>query len=218
MARPRTLFSLLILAGAALCALPDPAHAAGASQTTWAALDPGDDWAAQVLRSIFPIGSNGTALTGIGAENSVIGQMVGLLSGYILALAAAYMAYATIIQIHRAAETGRVLSERTSSWAPVRLVFALVMMFPLASGFSSGQAAVMQAAMWGIGMARRLLLRDQGDRSRCRADRDAHDSRNEVHCGWIDPKRAVPRPRQRRLRQPQPGTGPDPHPKHCFGQ
>ena len=154
MPRPRTLFYLLILAGVALCCLPDPAHAAGASQTTWAALDPGDDWAAQVLRSIFPTGSTGTALTGIGAESSVIGRMVGLLSGYILALAAAYMAYATILQIHRAAETGRVLSERTSSWASVRLVFALVMMFPLASGFSSGQAAVMQTAMWGIGMAR----------------------------------------------------------------
>lgn len=154
MPRLRSLHSFLILAGVALYCSPDPAHAAGASQTTWAALDPGDDWAAQVLRSIFPTGSTGAALTGIGNESSVIGQMVGMLTGFILALAAAYMAYATILQIHRAAETGRVLSERTSSWAPVRLVFALVMMFPLASGFSSGQGAVMQAAMWGIGMAR----------------------------------------------------------------
>ncbi|RYE91800.1 MAG: hypothetical protein EOO77_47685, partial [Oxalobacteraceae bacterium] len=35
-----------------------------------------------------------------------------------------------------------------------RLMFALTMMFPLPSGFSVGQGAVMQSAMWGIGMAR----------------------------------------------------------------
>ena len=146
---------LLIAAGLALICLAGTAHAAtgNAYQTTWSALDPQDDWAAQVLRSIFPTGS-GVALPGIGSENTVIGKMVGQLSGYILALAAAFMAYATILQIHRAAESGRVLSTTTSSWAPVRLIFALVMMFPLASGFSSGQAAVMQVAMWGIGMGR----------------------------------------------------------------
>ena len=155
MPRPRMPLPLLIAAGLALICLAGTAHAAtgNAYQTTWSALDPQDDWAAQVLRSIFPTGS-GVALPGIGSENTVIGKMVGQLSGYILALAAAFMAYATILQIHRAAESGRVLSTTTSSWAPVRLIFALVMMFPLASGFSTGQAAVMQVAMWGIGMGR----------------------------------------------------------------
>ena len=38
--------------------------------------------------------------------------------------------------------------------AVVRIGFAAIMMFPLASGFSVGQAAVIQAAGWGIGMAR----------------------------------------------------------------
>ena len=35
----------------------------------------------------------------------------------------------------------------------VRIGFAAIMMFPLTSGFSTGQAAVVQAAAWGIGMA-----------------------------------------------------------------
>ena len=145
------IFPLVVAVGVFTTA--HPAAAQNAFQTAWAALDPGDDWAAQVLRSIFPT-SAGAALPGIGAENTVIGKMVGQLSGFMLALAAAFVGYTTILQIHRAAESGRVLSDTTSSWAPVRLVFALICMFPLASGFSVGQAGVMQVAMWGIGMAR----------------------------------------------------------------
>ena len=143
---------LLVLA---LVSAAGAAHADNAYQTTWSALSPGDDWAAQVVRSIFPV-TNDPALPGIGAESTVIGRMVGQLTGYVMAIAAAFMAYATIVQIHRAAETGRVLSNSTSSWAPVRLVFALAMMFPLASGFSAGQGAVVQVSMWGIGMGRAL--------------------------------------------------------------
>lgn len=43
---------------------------------------------------------------------------------------------------------------RSGTCSPVRLIFALAMMFPLPSGFSSGQGAVMRVAMWGIGMGR----------------------------------------------------------------
>ena len=138
---------LLLAAGAA--------HAQGqnAYQTTWAALRPDNDWAAQVLWSLFPI-TNNAGLPGIGAASTVIGKMVGQLTGYIMAIAVVFVAYSTIVQIHRAAETGRVLSSNTSSWAPVRMFLALALMFPLPSGFSSGQGAVMQVAMWGIGMGR----------------------------------------------------------------
>ena len=111
------------------------------------------DWAAQVLWSLFPI-TNNPGLPGIGAASTVIGKMIGQLTGYIMAIAVVFVAYSTIMQIHRAAETGRVLSSSTSSWAPVRMIFALALMFPLPSGFSSGQGAVMQVAMWGIGMGR----------------------------------------------------------------
>ena len=151
MRRFRTLPYVLTLLGVA-----GTAHAQSPNtyQTTWSALSPGNDWAAQVLWSLFPTGSANTGLAGIGAASTVIGKMVGQLTGYIMALAVVFVAYSTIMQIHRAAETGRVLSSTTSSWAPVRLIFALAMMFPLSSGFSSGQAAVMQVAMWGIGMGR----------------------------------------------------------------
>lgn len=154
MSRLRKMTRSILAVGTLLISTVGAANAQTAIQTTWAALDPGDDWAAQVLRSIFPTTSSGTSLSGIGAESSVIGQIIGQLTGYILAIAAVYLAYATILQIHRAAETGKVLSNSISSWAPVRLMFALTMMFPLPSGFSVGQAAVMQSAMWGIGMAR----------------------------------------------------------------
>ena len=43
-----------------------------------------------------------------------------------------------------------------TSMAAVRIGFAAIMMFPLSSGFSVGQAGVMQVAGWGIGMARTL--------------------------------------------------------------
>jgi conjugal transfer/type IV secretion protein DotA/TraY len=92
----------------------------------------------------------------IQSENTAIGQLLGQFTGFIMALAAAWVCYATIIQIHRAAETGRILSNTTSSWAPVRLFLAIIMMFPLPSGFSAGQGAVIQVAMWSIGMARTL--------------------------------------------------------------
>ena len=143
-----TIVSVLLLAAGA-------AHAQGqnAYQTTWAALQPSNDWAAQVLWSLFPI-TNNAGLPGIGGAGTVIGKMIGQLTGYIMALAIVFVAYSTIVQIHRAAETGRVLSSNTSSWAPVRMFLALALMFPLPSGFSSGQGAVMQVAMWGIGMGR----------------------------------------------------------------
>jgi conjugal transfer/type IV secretion protein DotA/TraY len=143
-----TILTLLCVAGTA------HAQATNTYQTTWSALSPGNDWAAQVLWSLFPTSTANTGLPGIGAASTVIGKMVGQLTGYIMAIAVVFVAYSTIMQIHRAAETGRVLSSSTSSWAPVRLIFALAMMFPLSSGFSSGQAAVMQVAMWGIGMGR----------------------------------------------------------------
>lgn len=146
-------FKLLTIAPALLAAGPAHAQGQNAYQTTWAALQPGNDWAAQVLWSLFPI-TNNAGLPGIGAASTVIGKMIGQLTGYIMAIAIVFVAYSTIMQIHRAAETGRVLSSSTSSWAPVRMFLALALMFPLPSGFSSGQGAVMQVAMWGIGMGR----------------------------------------------------------------
>src|SRR5215472_1226417 len=120
---------------------------------SWSALDPGNDWAAQVLRSIFPI-PGGTPGTSTGNEATVIGQIVGQLTGFVTALAAAFVSYITIINIHRAAETSRILGTGQSWMFVVRVGFAGIMMFPLGGGFSAGQALVLQAAMAGVGMAK----------------------------------------------------------------
>ena len=147
-------FLILLLLCAAL-----PAHAQNAPANgftpNWSALSPGNDWSATIINNLFPLSAN-TGSSQIQSENTVVGQILGQFTGFIMALAAAWVAYATIIQIHRAAETGRVLSNTTSSWAPVRLFLAIIMMFPLSTGFSAGQAAVVQVAMWGIGMAKTI--------------------------------------------------------------
>ncbi len=132
--------------------LAQPAQAQNAA-ATWSSLQPADDWSAQMLNSVFPT-TAATGATSIGAAQTVIGVMLGQLTGYVMALAAAFVAYTTIIQIVRAGETGRVLSKSTSSWAPVRLFFAIILMLPVSSGFSLGQTAVVQVAKWGIGMGR----------------------------------------------------------------
>jgi conjugal transfer/type IV secretion protein DotA/TraY len=66
----------------------------------------------------------------------------------------AFVCYLTIINIHRVAESSQILTNAMTSLFVVRLGFGAIMMFPLSSGFSTGQAAVVQASMWGIGMAK----------------------------------------------------------------
>jgi len=142
-----TVLLLFALAGAA-----SPAMAATSFDISWAALDPGDDWAWKMVQSVFPI--DGTPPTSTGTAATVVGQIVGQLTGFVMAIAMSYLAYTTIINIHRVAESSQILSNGMSSLFLVRLGFAAVMMFPLSSGFSTGQAAVLQATKWGIGMAR----------------------------------------------------------------
>ena len=119
---------------------------------SWSALNPGNDWAAQIINSVFPV--LGSPPTATGAEATVIGSIVGQLTGFVAAIAMAFVCYNSIVNIHRAAETARVLANGMTWLFVVRIGFAGIMMFPLGSGFSTGQAAVVQAAMWGIGMAR----------------------------------------------------------------
>jgi len=142
-------FSLVFVAVAG----PAFAQATNPYNVSWSALDPGNDWAAQVLRSVFPI-AGGTAGSSTGNEATVIGEIAGQVTGFVAAIAAAFVAYITIINIHRAAETSRILGTGQSWMFVVRVAFAGIMMFPLNGGFSAGQALVLQAAMTGIGMAK----------------------------------------------------------------
>jgi hypothetical protein len=127
------LFSLFFLAAATII---DPAFAQTTGNTTnpynvsWSALNPGTDWAAQVLQSLFPIsGINGAGGTSTGNEATVIGQIVGQLTGFVAAIAAAFVSYITVINIHRAAETSRLLGTGQTWMFVVRTGFAGIMMF-----------------------------------------------------------------------------------------
>ena len=143
----------LLLSFVLVCmALPAMAQTAPNSgmNMSWSALDPGDDWAAQVLKSLFPVIGTSSGPS-IGSATSVIGLIVSQLTGFVAAIAMTWLCYATIMQIHRGAETARLLSSNMTSMFVVRLGFAAIMMYPLSSGFGAGQAAVVQASMWGIG-------------------------------------------------------------------
>ena len=145
----------LVLLTLALVAVAGPAFAQAVNpyNVSWAALDPGTDWAAQVIRSIFPI-PGGTPGTSTGNEANVIQLIVGQFTGFVAAIACAFVSYIVIINIHRAAEAGRILGTNQSWIFVLRLGFAGIMMFPLGGGFSAGQVIVMQGAMLGVGMAK----------------------------------------------------------------
>jgi len=68
-----------------------------------------------------------------------------------------FVCYLVIINIFRVSETSTLLTNSMSSLAVVRIGFAALMMLPMSSGFSVGQAFVVQAAGWGIGMADRFI-------------------------------------------------------------
>ncbi|MBB4200208.1 hypothetical protein CCR94_02260 [Rhodoblastus sphagnicola] len=144
---PLTLFFIFAIIGGA-----DAQSTTNSFDVSWSALDPGDDWAWKTIQSVFPI--NGTPPTSTGAAANVVGLIVGQLTGFVMALAMAFLCYITIMHIHRVSETSTLLTNGVTSLAVVRIGFAAIMMLPMNSGFSVGQSFVIQAAGWGIGMAR----------------------------------------------------------------
>ncbi|MBS1083693.1 DotA/TraY family protein [Gluconobacter kondonii] len=115
-------------------------------------LDPGDDWAATMIKSVFPVFGSSSASTG--TEATVIGTMLGDLSGFVMALAMAFVSYVMMMNMHRSAETSKVLGSNQTSMSIVRMAFGAIMMLPVAGGFSAGQAAFVQGSLWGVGMAK----------------------------------------------------------------
>ena len=105
------LFFVVVVVVAAL-AEPALAQATNPYNVSWSALNPGNDWAAQVIQSLFPItGTVASPGTSPGQETTVIQQIVGQLTGFVRAIACAFVAYTTIMNIHRAAESARVLGQ-----------------------------------------------------------------------------------------------------------
>ena len=140
---------------------PALAQATNPYDVSWAALNPGNDWSATVLNSLFPMqgaapgAGNVQGLPAAGAA-TVIGQIAGQFTGFVAAIACAFVCYNVIMNIHRAAESSQILGSGQSWMFVVRTGFAGIMMFPLAGNFSAGQQLVMQGAMWGAGMAKVL--------------------------------------------------------------
>lgn len=162
-----TFFKRFSRTGGALCALPllfaaGIAHAQSVTGNstsgnstygvTWNMLDPGDDWAATMIKSVFPV--FGSSSTTTGTEATVIGTMLGDLSGFVMALAMAFVSYVMMMNMHRSAETSKVLGSNQTSMSIVRMAFGAIMMLPVAGGFSAGQAAFVQGSLWGVGMAK----------------------------------------------------------------
>jgi len=134
---------------------PAFAQATNPYNVSWASLNPQGDWSATILNSLFPIPGNPQGVS-TGSEATVIGTLVGQFTGFVAAIACAFVSYSLIMNIHRAAESSQVLGSGQTWMAAVRIGFAGIMMFPLGGGFCAGQEMVMQGAMWGVGMAKSL--------------------------------------------------------------
>lgn len=123
----------------------------------WSLLNPGNDWAAQILRSVFPVVNGSNQSTG--TEAQVIGSILGYMTGFVGAFAMAFVLYTAWMQIYRGSETARLLGTNQSSISIVRIGFAAVLMFPTLSGFSIGQDIVIRSALFGIGMAKTVYAK-----------------------------------------------------------
>ena len=142
-------------AAAALAASAVPAHAqAPTYDFSWAKLDPGDDWSAKIILSVFPVGATPGAADSTGAAATVIGALVGQLTAFVAAAAMAFVAYGLIMQLFRGAETARLLDRNMTAMFLVRMGVAAILMYPLPSGFSAGQFMTVRTALWGAGMAK----------------------------------------------------------------
>ncbi len=151
----RLLFLLLpVLLALIMIAQPGLAAAPANYNVQWSSLQPGTDWAAQIINDLFPVLSN-TGLTAAPPQNesTVIGEIVGEMTGFVAAITMVFVCYSSLMHVYRGAETSRLLGSNQTGITVLRIGFAVVMMFPLPSGFSSGQALVVQTAMWGTGMA-----------------------------------------------------------------
>ncbi|GAP25968.1 hypothetical protein GLF_2850 [Gluconobacter frateurii NBRC 101659] len=120
-----------------------------ADSVSWSNLSAGDDWSARVLDSLFPMS---------GGTETATGTMLQYISAYAMLIAAFWISYASILQVHKTAESGKIFSASFSGWVPLRVVVALGLMVPIPAngGFSVGQALVVQGAKTAIGMARNL--------------------------------------------------------------
>ncbi|MBB2156641.1 DotA/TraY family protein [Gluconacetobacter diazotrophicus] len=115
------------------------------SSITWSSLQPGDDWTVQVIDSLFPIS---------GSAKTATGSVLQALDEYAALIAMFWIGYASMLQVHRTAESGKIFSASFSGMAPVRAIVAVIMMTPATNGYAIGQVMLVDLAKLSIGAAR----------------------------------------------------------------
>lgn len=120
-------------------------------------VDPGQasqDYALMVLDKVLRQSAVGTG----GAMQNALAGMMQVYNTGIMVVAAVMIFWMILSIVVDTAKTGIVGGGRHNMvWTPIRVVFALGIMVPLgATGFSSGQFAVMKLAEWGSNFGSRL--------------------------------------------------------------
>jgi hypothetical protein len=94
------------------------------------------------------------------ASNSISAALrvaLGLYSNALLIVASIILLYHLLIMVTETAHQGVVGGKRANQiWAPIRLVIAIGLLVPLASGLNSAQYITLQAIEWGSNMATKV--------------------------------------------------------------
>lgn len=141
---------------------PAPAHATptGPSDGMFDCL--GDlDWGCKIIGFLFDDQNNTVTYMKDdkpvedtpGAVQGALRKMMRFFSEAMLIIASIKLLYELIQMTAESAHTGKPGGEANKLWAPIRLVIAIGLLVPLASGMNSGQYIVMTIAKLGSGLA-----------------------------------------------------------------
>lgn len=164
----RPVLALAALMLFALIGFAPPAHAAAPTGPKDGMFDClGEfDWGCRIVGYLFEDkgideGNLFTDSTGVRSSTqlhptsaqSALKEMMRFFSNAILVIASLKLLYELIQMTAETAHTGRVGGRDTNQlWAPIRLVVAIGLLVPLASGMNTGQYIVIQIAKWGSGL------------------------------------------------------------------
>ncbi|HAX91560.1 MAG TPA: hypothetical protein DCY07_05040, partial [Rhodospirillaceae bacterium] len=133
---------------------------------------PATDWGLNVIDYLFK-GKEITLGTAAAAQPdcgmmTALGAALSFYSKAVLVIAGLLLLYHLTFMIAETAHTGKAMGKANQIWAPIRLVLAIGLLVPIASGaasptsgattcnvtgYNTGQYLAMQVARWGSGMA-----------------------------------------------------------------
>lgn len=157
-------FSVIAFAYVFMGFFAGPAHA-GIFDNVLGPADMSNSWLTYLFQTDIAT-PNFTVQVPVNTANGTVAQVIGnnvpvafrtmaaMYSTAMLLLAALILIYHLISMVVATAHDGRVMGKSAHQvWAPVRLIFALGLLIPLANGFSSGQWLVLQIAKLGSNLA-----------------------------------------------------------------